>query len=310
MAFMKRRRFIPVRGRKSAVPDGLWMKCVGCKQAVFRTEVEENLHVCPACGKHYRIGAMTRIEITVDPGSFQETHTEVQTADPLGFAVEGVSYTEKVKTAMTKTALPCAMVTGFANIERHPLVLGVMDFRFRGGSMGSAVGEKFCRLIDDAIAGPLPLVVFSASGGARMEEGIVSLMQMSKTAEAVRRINEAGIPYISVLTDPTTGGVYASYASLGDVIIAEPGAHIGFAGPRLIEGALKVKLPEGFQSAEYQFENGYVDQIVKRADMRNVLGKLLGYLPPDVPLAELPEQEEEVEETADQEQEAETSEES
>lgn len=283
MPFLNRRRFIPVRGRRSIMPDGVWMKCVGCNQAIYRAEVEANLQVCPACGYHYRLTARKRIELTVDPDTFQETHQQVQTVDALGFAVGDVKYLDKIDAAKEKTGLNEAIVTGFAAIEQTRCVLGVMDFSFRGGSMGSALGEKFCRAAADAIRERLPLLVFSSSGGARMEEGILSLMQMAKTAEAVYQMNEAGIPFISVLTDPTTGGVYASFASLGDIIIAEPGAHIGFAGPRLIEGALKVKLPEGFQSAEFQFENGFLDRIVPRSEMRPFLGKLLRYLTPQQP---------------------------
>lgn len=277
---LKRRRFVSVIGRKSAVPDGLWMKCTGCAQAVTRSEVEENLQVCPHCGHHYRISARKRIEWTVDPGSFEDTHMGIASTDPLGFEVEeaGYSYLERVEQAKEKTGLNEAIVTGFARVEGAPAVLGAMDFSFRGGSMGSALGEKFCRAASDAVQERLPLVLIAASGGARMEEGILSLMQMAKTADAVRQMNEAAVSYISVLTDPTTGGVYASFASLADIIIAEPGAHIGFAGPRLIEGALRVKLPEGFQKAEYQYKNGFIDQIVKRSEMRPLLGKLLRYL--------------------------------
>ncbi|MBN2311936.1 MAG: acetyl-CoA carboxylase carboxyltransferase subunit beta [Candidatus Hydrogenedentes bacterium] len=280
MAFLKRRRFISVIGRKSAVPPGVWMKCAGCNQPVIRTEVGANQWVCPRCNYHLRITARRRIQYLVDPDSFQETHGTIVSADPLGFSVDEVnySYRERVKKAKEKTGLNEAMITGFGRIESTRTVLALMDFSFRGGSMGSAVGEKFCRAVDDAVRERLPVVLFAASGGARMEEGLLSLVQMAKTADAVRRINEARLPYIAVLTDPTTGGVYASFASLADIILAEPGAHIGFAGPRLIESALKVELPEGFQSAEYQFRNGFVDRIVNRTELRPLLGKLLRYL--------------------------------
>ena len=282
MPFLERRRFVSVIGRKSQVPDGMWMKCPSCNQAVTRKEIEENLLVCTHCDYHHRIGAGERILSLVDPNTFEETHQGVQSADPLGFVVEEASYSypKKIRESTDKSGIHEALVTGFASIEGARTVLGVMEFRFLGGSMGSALGEKFCRAADDAIRERIPLVVFSASGGARMMEGILSLMQMAKTAGAVRAMNAAGIPYLSVLTHPTTGGVWASFASLGDIILAEPGAHIGFAGPRLIEGALKVKLPEGFQSAEYQYEYGFVDQIVGRTEMRSVLGKLLAYLAP------------------------------
>lgn len=282
MPFLKRRRFVSVIGRKSHVPDGMWMKCPGCNQAVTRKEIEENQLVCTHCDYHHRIGAMQRIEYLVDSDSFEETHAGVQSVDPLGFVVEEASYSypKKVRESSEKSGINEAMVTGFATIEGARTALGVMEFGFLGGSMGSALGEKFCRVAEDAIRERVPLTVFSSSGGARMMEGILSLMQMAKTADGVRALNEAGIPYISVLTHPTTGGVWASFASLGDVVLAEPKAHIGFAGPRLIEGALKVKLPEGFQSAEYQHENGFVDQIVSRTELRSILGKLLAYLAP------------------------------
>ncbi|HOE64959.1 MAG TPA: acetyl-CoA carboxylase, carboxyltransferase subunit beta [Candidatus Hydrogenedentes bacterium] len=282
MSFLSRRRFVSVIGRKSAVPDGLWMKCPACKKAVYRAEVEQNLSVCPLCGHHSRLSARQRIETIADPGTFAETHADVESDDPLGFSIGEVnySYRDKVIQAKQKSLMNEAMVTGFAAVEGSRTVLAAMDFTFRGGSMGSAVGEKFCRAASDAVRERVPLIALTSSGGARMEEGILSLMQMAKTADAVLEMNEAGVPYIVVLTDPTTGGVYASFASLGDITLAEPNAHIGFAGPRLIEGALKVKLPEGFQSAEYQFANGFIDQIVKRSELRPLLGKLLRYLTP------------------------------
>lgn len=285
MGFLKRQRFISVIGRRSAVPEGTWLKCPKCSQALYRTELEQNQMVCTHCSYHFRVTAHQRIVWLVDADSFEETHTEIQAGDPLGFTVAEVnySYPDRVKQAREKSGLNEAIVTGKATIEKWPVVLAVMDFTFRGGSMGSALGEKFCRAVRDAVAARVPFVCFSASGGARMEEGILSLMQMAKTSDAVRQLNEAGVPFISVMTDPTTGGVFASFASLGDITLAEPGAHIGFAGPRLIEGALKVKLPEGFQKAEYQYKNGFVDQIVKRGDMRETLGKLLAYLSPEQP---------------------------
>lgn len=285
MAFLKRNRFISVIGRKSPVPDGIWMKCPGCKQTVYKAEVEANMQVCPACSYHHRITARARLDLILDPDSFQETHTDIQTTDPLNFTVSGegdkeVTYLSKVEQAKQKSGLQEALITGFGAIEGARTAVGAMDPYFMGGSMGSALGEKFCRCVDDAVDQRLPLVVFAASGGARMQEGILSLMQMAKTADAVRRLNDAALPYISVLTDPTYGGVYASFATLGDIIIAEPKAMCGFAGPRLIEGALKVKLPPGFQSAEYQFQHGFLDQIVKRTELRPTLGKLLRYLSP------------------------------
>ncbi len=256
------------------------MKCDGCHQTVYCADIEENMQVCTVCGHHYRIGAWKRLAITVDADSFVETHKALQTCDPLSFTVGEEDYTARIARAQERSQLKEALLTGFAAVDGRKIVLGIMDPDFIMGSMGSVVGEKFCRMADDAIAEQCPLVVFAASGGARMQEGILALMQMAKTADAVRKLNEARIPYISVLTDPTTGGVLASFASLGDIIIAEPGAYIGFAGKRLIMGALKVKLPEGFQSAEYQFQNGFVDAIVTRREMPEFLSRLVHYLTP------------------------------
>ena len=234
----------------------------------------------------------TRIALTVDPGSFEERHTGLATVDALSFSVGDETYAQRVARAREQSGLDEAMLAGFASIEGTRTGIAVMDSNFIMASMGSVLGEKFCRLVNDAVETHAPLVAFAASGGARMQEGILALMQMAKTADAVRRMNEAGLPYISVLTDPTSGGVLASFASLGDVVLAEPGAYIGFAGARLIEGALKVKLPEGFQRAEYQFENGFLDQIVPRAELRDTLARLLRYLSPDeargTPRAQMP----------------------
>ncbi len=266
-------------GRKS-LPDGLWMKCAGCKQALFRTELEKNLQVCPACGYHYRIGARQRIEWLVDAETFEETHKTIVAGDPLAFVAHGESYAQRLRRAEKQSGLNQALVTGTARIENMPTVLAVVDWRFIMGSMSSALGEKFCRATHDAIRNRLPFVCFAASGGARMHEGTLALMQMVKTANGVRAMKEAGIPFISVLTDPTSGGMFASFASLGDIVLAEPGAYIGFAGQRLIEGALGVKVPKGFQRAEYQFENGFLDAIVKRGEMRPYLGRLIRYLTP------------------------------
>ena len=280
MTFFKRSKFAGFIGEKNRVPDGVWMKCTSCKQPVYRSEVEENFNTCPACGFHFRMGARKRLEHLLDPESFAETHTEIKSADPLKFAVGKETYPQRLERAQTDTGLDEAMITGFGAVEERRAVFGAMDPGFIMASMGSAVGERFCRAAVDAIRERLCFVCFAASGGARMQEGTLALMQMAKTADAVREMNEAGVPFISVLTDPTTGGVYASFASLGDVMLAEPGANIGFAGKRLIESALKVKLPEGFQTAEFQSQNGFVDRIVKRNEMRPFLGKLLAYMTP------------------------------
>jgi acetyl-CoA carboxylase carboxyl transferase subunit beta len=280
MTFFKRSKFAGFIGEKNKVPDGVWMKCSNCKQAVYRNEVVENLEVCPACDFHFRIGARERLEKLLDDDTFEESHTNIEAADPLHFTVGKETYGERLERAQEESGMDEALITGSGAIEGHPGIFGAMDARFIMASMGSAMGERFYRTAMDAIDRRVCFVCFAASGGARMQEGTLALMQMAKTADAVRQMNEAGIPFITVLTDPTTGGVYASFTSLGDIIIAEPQANIGFAGKRLIESALKVKLPEGFQSAEYQFENGFVDRIVKRSEMRPFLGKLIAYMDP------------------------------
>lgn len=282
MAFFKRKRLNPRGSRGLAqMPDGLWMKCEGCRSTVYRSEVETNLMVCPECGYHYRIGVDQRVEQLLDADSFTETHTNLRSLDPLHFSVGAESYRQRIDRAKEQSGLEDALTTGFGRIEGARIAFGVMDAGFIMASMGSVVGEKFCRLADDAIRERTPLVIVAASGGARMQEGIIGLMQMAKTADAVRRLQEAGIGYITVLTDPTTGGVLASFAALGDVVIAEPGAYIGFAGQRLIAGALNnVATPEGFQRAEYQFENGFIDRIVPRSALRALLARLVRMLDP------------------------------
>jgi acetyl-CoA carboxylase carboxyl transferase subunit beta len=285
MAFFTRSKFGGFMGPKKRVPDGVWMQCPGCNQAIYRNEVKDNLYVCPNCEHHFRIPARERLEALLDEGSFAETHTEILSADPLGFKVGKETYSERLTRAQEDSGLSEAMVTGFGAIDEHRAVFAAMDAKFIMASMGSAVGERFYRAVEDAIDARVPFVCFAASGGARMQEGILALMQMAKTTDAVRRLNDAGIPYICVLTDATTGGVYASFASLGDVTLAEPGANIGFAGKRLIEGALKVKLPEGFQSSEYQYKNGFIDRIVPRNQLRAELSKLIEYLSPSAALS-------------------------
>ncbi|HOV60050.1 MAG TPA: acetyl-CoA carboxylase, carboxyltransferase subunit beta [Candidatus Hydrogenedentes bacterium] len=273
MSLFRRKNLSPSETGKNVIPDGLWMKCDGCGQTVFKSEVEENLRVCPLCGYHYRLTVAERIRLTLDPDSFQETHADLVSTDPLGFTVGKESYARRLQRARETSGNSEAIVTGFASLEGMRIAVGIMDPDFIMGSMGAVVGEKICLLVEDAIREKTPVLVFAASGGARMQEGIVALMQMARTAEAVGRLNEAAIPYISVLTDPTTGGVYASFASLGDLVIAEPGAYIGFAGKRLIEGALKTSLPEGFQRAEFHLQNGFLDAVVKRSEMRAWLAR-------------------------------------
>jgi acetyl-CoA carboxylase carboxyl transferase subunit beta len=281
MALFKRSKFAGFIGEKSKVPDGVWTKCGACHKPVYRIELEDNKQVCPVCNFHFRIPSNERIDLIVDPGSFVPTHSNIESADPLEFQVGKETYTQRIERAKNDSGMDEALLTGFATIGGQPMVIGVMDSRFIMASMGSAVGERFCLAAQDAVDQRLCYVCCAASGGARMQEGILALMQMAKTVEAVRQMNDAGVPFISVLTDATTGGVFASFASLGDVILAEPGANIGFAGKRLIESALKVKLPEGFQSSEYQFENGFVDRIVPRLELRSTLEKLVAYLTPN-----------------------------
>jgi acetyl-CoA carboxylase carboxyl transferase beta subunit len=256
------------------------IECKQCHEELTVQEAKDNLMVCPHCQRHFRMGAWARIKSIADPGSFEESHANLQPGNPLNFTVGGESYEQRIERARKQSRLSEALVTGFAAIEETPVALGAMDSSFIMASMGSALGERLSRLANDAVEKRVPLVIFAASGGARMQEGTVALMQMAKTADAIRRVKEAGLPYISVLSDPTSGGVFASFATIGDIVLAEPEAYIGFAGTRLIEGALGVKLPEGFQKAEYQFKNGFIDEIVPRGEMRAYLAKLVRYLSP------------------------------
>ena len=250
---------------------GKWVKCDNCKEILYKEELHKNLSVCPNCGKHFRLSARRRIKQIADEGTFEEIGKEILTEDPLHF--EG--YMKKVETLREKTKIEEAVKCGICEIEGQKVVLGVMDGNFLMGSMGRAVGERITLAIETAIKEELPLIMFCVSGGARMQEGIVSLMQMAKTSSAIAKLNEKGLLYISVLTDPTTGGVTASFASLGDIILAEPKALIGFAGPRVIEQTIKQKLPKGFQSSEFLLEHGFIDKIVERKDMKETLAKLV-----------------------------------
>ncbi len=259
------------------MPEGLWMRCPGCEHMLYRRSVEENLHVCPECNHHFRIHAATRIQYLCDEDSFQEMLGDLTTHDPLGFKFRGTTYKQRLKADEKKCSTKEAMRIGKAFIKGRGIVLAVMEPNFLMGSMGYVVGEKFCTAVDEAIAQTLPLVVVSCSGGARMHEGVVSLGQMAKTSAALAKLDEAGGLFISVLTDPTTGGVTASFAMLGDVIVAEPGAMIGFAGPRTIAETIKMELPEGFQTAEFMLEHGFVDMIVHRKDLRSEIARLIDY---------------------------------
>ncbi|MHC4866006.1 MAG: acetyl-CoA carboxylase, carboxyltransferase subunit beta [Planctomycetota bacterium] len=259
------------------MPAGLWMRCPGCEHMLYRSTVEKSLNVCPECNYHFRIETGTRIKYLTDEGSFQEELSDLTTSDPLGFKFRGTSYKQRLKADEKKSGAKEAMRIGKAFIKGRGVVLGVMEPGFLMGSMGFVVGEKLCVAVEKAMAESLPLVVVCCSGGARMHEGVVSLGQMAKTSAALARFDSAGGLFVSVLTDPTTGGVSASFAMLGDVIIAEPGALIGFAGPRTIAETIKVELPEGFQSAEFMLEHGFLDMIVHRKDLRSEIARLIDY---------------------------------
>ena len=261
---------------QAALPD-LWHVCPACQAHVFKDEWEAALKVCPKCGHHDRLSARERIGLLVDPGSFREFGAEILPSDPLAFSDAKGPYAAKAAAAVKKLGTSESVVVGSGNVEGVRIVLAVMDFRFLGGSLSTGCGEKIALAIQHAIDFNRAFVMVSASGGARMHEGILSLMQMAKTCAALNRLQEAGLPYISILPDPTTGGVSASYALIGDVNIAEPGALIGFAGRRVIETTIKQKLPDDFQTAEYLRDHGFVDAIVPRKDMKHYLATLLAY---------------------------------
>jgi acetyl-CoA carboxylase carboxyl transferase subunit beta len=263
---------------KRETPDNLWHKCLGCHAMIFTKEWVENRFVCPRCNHHDRIGARHRFEQIMDPGYSLLAPPQVR-EDPLRFR-DSKRYSDRIKTARQQTGEPDALLNARGTIEGHKAVVGVQDFAFMGGSMGLAVGAAFVTGVQAAIQDRAPYVIFTAAGGARMQEGILSLMQMPKTTVAIAQLREAGLPYIVVLTDPTTGGVTASYAMLGDVHIAEPGALIGFAGQRVIESTIREKLPEGFQRAEYLLEHGMIDMVVHRHELKHRLAQLLAYLAP------------------------------
>jgi acetyl-CoA carboxylase carboxyl transferase subunit beta len=262
--------------KKKDMPGGLWIKCESCGAMLFRKEFEQKNRVCGTCGYHFTLPGRERIALTADPGSFQELWTDLQPMDRLGFN-DKVPYSEKLKATQAKTGETEAMLAGTATIKGIPCVLGVMNFAFLGGSMGMVVGEKVARCVELATEKGLPVVLFACSGGARMHEGAISLMQMAKTCGALAKLNRAGGISISVMTHPTTGGVTASFASVCDLLIAEPGALIGFAGPRVIATTIKKELPKGFQRSEFLLEKGQIDRIVPRAQLKDELARLLAY---------------------------------
>jgi acetyl-CoA carboxylase carboxyl transferase subunit beta len=266
----------PSAPRKEGIPEGLWLRCPECEEMLFRKVVEEALHVCPSCQHHFRISARQRIEQLVDPGSFEEMFTDVVPADPINF-VDKKSYADRLVSEQKKSGNTDAVVCGRGFIKGRPIMLAVMDPTFMMGSMGSVVGEKITRTIEAAADDKTPLIIVSCSGGARMQESTLSLMQMAKTSAALARLDEAGGLFISLLADPTTGGVTASFAMLGDFIIAEPKALIGFAGPRTIWNTIKVELPEGFQRAEFLEEHGFLDFVVHRKDLRSEIARIVDF---------------------------------
>lgn len=256
---------------EAQIPDGLFQKCEKCNEIIYTEDVVANYHVCPNCDKYFRISPQIRLSMILDKGSFEEWNLDLPVSDPLDFP----GYKTKLEHMKVVTSLDEAVITGQGRIDDIPVVIGAMASNFLMGSMGKVVGEKITRMIEEATVRKLPVILFCCSGGARMQEGIVSLMQMAKTAQALKKHDEAGFLYIPVLTDPTTGGVMASFAMLGDVILAEPGALIGFAGPRVIEQTIGQRLPEGFQRSEFLLEHGFIDKIVKRNKMKQVLSMLV-----------------------------------
>jgi len=278
MAWFKRKKEnISPDSKKTELPDGQWSKCEDCGEIIHNKQLEVNIWTCPKCGYHFRIGSEQYISLILDKGSFKEHDKKMRSADPLQFE-DTKKYTERVESTIKKTGLYDAVRTGVGKIDGKKVAFACMDFNFIGGSMGSVVGEKIARIIDVAYEEKIPLIIISQSGGARMMEGAYSLMQMAKTSSRLARLADAKVPYISVLTDPTTGGVTASFAMLGDLIIAEPKALIGFAGPRVIKQTIGKDLPEGFQKSEFLLENGFIDFIVPRKQLKEKLSLMIDYL--------------------------------
>ncbi len=275
--FHKEKQALEAPREKYVQTEGLWVKCAGCKQILWKKDLEANFQCCPKCNYHLQMGSRARLEMLFDGGRYAEHDASLVSTDPLGFK-DRKSYRDRLKKAGQDTGLKDALVTSEGLLEGKPVIICAMEFRFVGGSMGAVVGEKITRAIDRCIAQKLPLVIVSCSGGARMMEGAISLMQMAKISAALARLEEVPKPFLSVLTDPTTGGVTASFAMLGDLNIAEPGALIGFAGPRVIEQTIRQKLPEGFQRAEFLLAHGMIDAIVPRKELKGYLARALNFL--------------------------------
>lgn len=274
MAWFNRSKTNIQDNKQKEMPDGLWTKCPKCNEVIFKKELEENYFTCTKCDNHFRIGSKEYINILFDEDTFIETNTEVVSADPLEF-VDSKPYSQRLVTMYKKTGLNDALTTGHGEIYGKEASFGCMNFNFIGGSMGSVVGEKFFRAAKYSIENKVPFIIISATGGARMQEAALSLMQMAKTSAVLAELGDAGLPFISILTDPTTGGVSASFGMLGDINIAEPGALIGFAGPRVIEQTIKRKLPSGFQRSEFLLEHGFVDLIINRKELKDYLYKIM-----------------------------------
>jgi acetyl-CoA carboxylase carboxyl transferase subunit beta len=264
-------------GEKRVRTEGLWEKCEGCRQIIWKKDLDANLNVCPKCQRHFRLDARTRLAMLLDNSEWEETETNLSSTDPLSF-VDTKAYKDRLSKAKKETELQDAVINAEGMLDGKPVIASAMEYRFFGGSMGAVVGEAITRAIERALEKRKPLIIISASGGARMMEGVGSLMQMAKISAALGRLDDAGLPYISVLTDPTTGGVTASYAMLGDLNIAEPGALIGFAGPRVIEQTIRQKLPEGFQRSEFLLEHGMLDAVVHRKDLKPYLSRALSFM--------------------------------
>jgi acetyl-CoA carboxylase carboxyl transferase subunit beta len=282
MAWFKRQSVeLDSSGEKKIRTEGLWVKCEGCRQIIWKKDLEDNLNVCPKCGKHFRIDARTRLANLFDNADYETFSSNLSSTDPLKF-VDLKPYSERLKRAQEETGLTDAVINSRGKLNGRPIIISAMEYSFIGGSMGSVVGEVITRAVELALESKEPLIIISASGGARMMEGVLSLMQLAKISAALARLDEARVPYISVLTDPTTGGVTASFAMLGDLNIAEPGALIGFAGPRVIEQTIRQKLPAGFQRSEFLLEHGMLDAVVHRKEMKAYIGRALDFMTPGV----------------------------
>jgi acetyl-CoA carboxylase carboxyl transferase subunit beta len=280
MAWFKRQSVeLDPSGEKKIRTEGLWVKCEGCRQIIWKKDLEDNLNVCPKCGKHFRIDARTRLANLFDNGEYETFSDNLSSTDPLKF-VDLKPYSERLKRAQEDTGLTDAIINSRGKLNGRPIIISAMEYSFIGGSMGSVVGEVITRAVELALESKQPLIIISASGGARMMEGVLSLMQLAKISAALARLDEARVPYISVLTDPTTGGVTASFAMLGDLNIAEPGALIGFAGPRVIEQTIRQKLPAGFQRSEFLLEHGMLDAVVHRKEMKGYINRALNFMMP------------------------------